>query len=1181
MNRIKVFLLYFLVLVLSLPSKSQCPTADFNIPTSVCIGENLPIQNTTVNGVSYDWDFCGGDITSTPVVSSIGTINAGATTTGITVINDEEKWYGFVVSRDNGKLFRLEFGNDLSVTPSIKDVGNATDLFKGSEQIDIIKQGNNWYGLLANFSTSKVLLADFGSSLENIPTITEIVTNLTFFSPRGVKIFKEGSDFIAFVGNNNSNLTRLYFGDSMLNLPEATNITISGSSGFFGISHFKECDQNYLILSALSNGRIFRLDFNTSLVNTPSVTPLTLSSTFANPTKLEVIQEGDKIYAVYVTLAGKVVRLDFGSSLNNTTPTVTDLGNFSVLNNLLGLSFKRFNSSFLGFVVEFSSKVVRKLEFKATCSANTAFSSDSLPKNIAYSEAGTHTINLTASDALGNSSSTSKQITVSSSTAPIINFSSENNCLSNVNTFSASITNAQTITSWQWDFGDTQTATGQNVSHQYTTPGTYNVRLSVESENGCGNFIDKEITIYPEPVPDFNAPEDVLCSNNPILFTNRTPGEYDGLVSYSWDFGDGESSQETSPAHEYGEGGTYTVTLTADIPGCSISKSYDIEITPGPAIDFSAANFCLGEEMQFTNLTTGSGITSYAWDFGNGFTSTLQNPAMMYEAPGIYNVTLTVGNEAGCSNIITKPITINALPEVQFINELACTGSPTRFFDRTNITNANIQSWFWDFGDAVSTEKDPMHTFSQPGIYEVKLVVTSTFGCMDSVTQTVEVISSPVAGFEVETGCPGAVTRFTDVSTEPTGSGITSWFWEIGGTQYFEQNPEVLFNSPGTYAASLTVTSGSFCQSTMTQQVVIDPLPQTDFSFDNACLGQATTFSDLSQLLGEDEITSWNWQFGDIATSSLQNPEITFAATGELLVHLTVTSGKGCSASISKTLRVNDVPDAAFSVTKSYGAPPFQVSFTNNSKGATKYQWLFGDPKNNKSTLESPSFVYTSIRDYEVKLVATNASGCTDTARVTINVVNPMLDVALEQINTIMVDGNLQLVLKITNKGSLPLREMDILLDLGGQVELKEQFVGNIGAGESLNHPLGFEISGNKLRNLPYACASISVNEDTYTEENEADNKICRDINGEFVLLEPYPNPVAGTLHVDFIMPEKTLVKLMLIDMMGKAVAETAIDNTHAGLNQYSHNLSFLLPGIYLLKVSHQGHNYLKRVLVR
>src|SRR5690606_14079949 len=220
-----------------------------------------------------------------------------------------------------------------------------------------------------------------------------------------------------------------------------------------------------------------------------------------------------------------------------------------------------------------------------------------------------------------------------------------------------------------------------------------------------------------------------------------------------------------------------------------------------------------------------------------------------------------------------------------------------------------------------------------------------------------------------------------------------------------------------------------------------------DFSFENACVGAATSFTDQSIAFGDDEIAVWNWEFGNFESSNEQNPEVVFPGEGNYAVTLTVTTARGCSAIINKTVTISSLPEAAFAPQNNFGAPPLEVQFSNNSTGAVSYAWHFGDAEGSTSEDSEPVFVYTEVGEYEVELIATNAGGCSDTARFTVSVLISEVDVMLERINVYTNTGNMQVVLSIRNQGTVPVENMNIRLDLGGKISLNERFTGSIAPG--------------------------------------------------------------------------------------------------------------------------------------
>ena len=197
------------------------------------------------------------------------------------------------------------------------------------------------------------------------------------------------------------------------------------------------------------------------------------------------------------------------------------------------------------------------------------------------------------------------------------------------------------ITSWSWDFGDGNTSTQENPSHAYTKPGSYTASLTVSNKAGS-NTATLTITVMGPPSASFSASETKAKPGSNIQFTDKSTGDID---SWSWDFGDGDTSTEQNPAHTYAERGDYTVSLTVSNKAGSDTDTLPIVVLAPPNANFSAseARASVNSNIQFTDESTGD-IDSWSWDFGDGSTSTEQNPTHVYKDAGTYTVSLTVSN---------------------------------------------------------------------------------------------------------------------------------------------------------------------------------------------------------------------------------------------------------------------------------------------------------------------------------------------------------------------------------------------------------------------------------------------------------------------------------------------------------------------------------------------------------
>lgn len=276
-----------------------------------------------------------------------------------------------------------------------------------------------------------------------------------------------------------------------------------------------------------------------------------------------------------------------------------------------------------------------------------------------------------------------------------------------------------------------------------------------------------------------------------VTFTNNTTGL---ATSYSWNFGDSQTSTQQSPSHMYAAPGTYTVCLTATSPCGSNQTCSTINICNSPTAVYSTSTSLLN--ATFTDMSTGT-VSSWQWDFGDSQTSTQQNPTHTYAAAGTYNVCLITGNLCGEADTVCQTITVCAQPIAAFgsVNTLL----NASFTDQT--TNSPV-SWSWDFGDSqTSTQQNPSHTYAAGGTYTVCLVATNGCGDDDTICQTITVCDQLMAQF---TPTQNEDTVFT--TDQSTGT-IVTWMWDFGDSQTSTaQNATHEYATGGIYTVCLTTT---------------------------------------------------------------------------------------------------------------------------------------------------------------------------------------------------------------------------------------------------------------------------------------------------------------------------------------------------------------------------------------
>jgi PKD repeat protein len=466
-------------------------------------------------------------------------------------------------------------------------------------------------------------------------------------------------------------------------------------------------------------------------------------------------------------------------------------------------------------------------------------------------------------------------------------------------------------TFWLWDFGDNSTATEQNVSHIYNAAGNYTVNLTVSNADGSDSEVKTEYIVVSEqlpgaPVANFTATPTSGTAPLTVNFKDQSTGT---VSSYSWDFNndDNVDSTEQNPSYTYAAAGSYTVNLTVTGPGGSDSevKTGYIKVTgssPGkPVAAFSAYPASGKAPLTVTFIDTSTGTpTKWKWSFGDGASSTIQNPKHKYPKAGKYTVILTVTNAKG-SNTATETdyVKVISKPVSNFTSSVMSGKAPLNV-KFTDTSTGTPSGWVWEFGDgSKSFVQNPTHKYSKAGIYTVNLTVKNAAG-RNTVTKTehIKVTSRPAANFtsSVTSGKTPLNVKFTDTSTGTP----ASWKWDFGdGTSSTQQNPTHKYSKAGTYTVILTVKNAVGSNTvTKTDYIKVTAKPVAEFSATPTSGKTPLTvaFTDTSTGLP----TKWKWSFGDGATSTQQSPKHKYSKIGSYTVTLTATNAAG-SNTVTKT----------------------------------------------------------------------------------------------------------------------------------------------------------------------------------------------------------------------------------------------------------------------------------------
>jgi gliding motility-associated-like protein len=484
------------------------------------------------------------------------------------------------------------------------------------------------------------------------------------------------------------------------------------------------------------------------------------------------------------------------------------------------------------------------------------------------------------------------------------------------------------------------------------------------------------------PVADFTASSTSGCAPLAVYFTDQSSGS---PFSWGWDFGNGQLSTAKNPGVTFSQPGTYTVRLVVkNASGVDeVIKTNFITVFPAPSASFSAnlTTACAPATVQFRDQSTvppGAGsITGWSWDFGDGSSSTAQNPSHTYTATGFYTVSLLITSSTGCksSASIGKYIRIvnGVNADFSFLQPPTCQAPFTISF-QDQSSGPGTMTYAWNFGNGSnSTQQNPATIYPAAGSYPVQLTVQSNLGCNGTITKNILVAGKTTDFTFPSSICIGqTITLQNNSSPAPISS-----FWIFGdGTNSSQINPTKTFLTGGTFPVKLINNYGN-CSDSITKNVTIITQPAVGFTANDstACNPPfAVKFSDKSPAAA-----TWLWSFGDGGTSNQQNPSHTYTSAGFFDVTLTITLPGGCSNTITKSQYIQ-IKSTTTTITNAPagGCVPFvyspvvQVQSVDSVVG---YTWDLGEPGAIYNT-KSPTHTYNSIGSYNVKLTVTTQTGC-------------------------------------------------------------------------------------------------------------------------------------------------------------------------------------------------------------
>jgi len=356
-------------------------------------------------------------------------------------------------------------------------------------------------------------------------------------------------------------------------------------------------------------------------------------------------------------------------------------------------------------------------------------------------------------------------------------------------------------------------------------------------------------------------------------------------------------------------------------------------------------NNCAGDTTLNFTAPISSMITDYLWEFDLGGVNPLslnqQSVDVTFPGYGIYEGLLILNPGTECGDTASIYVEISVPPIVDFSFDYdTCVAGPVTYADLSAGVDSDIALWFWDFGDnnGISTAANPIHSYTDPGVYSVSLMVTDENGCSDELIQEVTWLPVPpliVIEPSSFNGCQPLDIFFNNLSTPIDDTYEIIWDFGDGGIG-MDISPSYTYTVPGEYTINVGITSpiGCYTERNFPDLIRVDSFPVADFYFGP---DRITNFMpEVNFFDNSIRDYKWQWDFAGQGFSYEENPTFSFPDTGHQIVELIVTTEAGCPDTIQKIVDV--IPEVRYFLPNAF--TPNDDTVNDEFKGVGYYRGM-------------------------------------------------------------------------------------------------------------------------------------------------------------------------------------------------------------------------------------------------
>lgn len=530
---------------------------------------------------------------------------------------------------------------------------------------------------------------------------------------------------------------------------------------------------------------------------------------------------------------------------------------------------------------------------------------------------------------------------------------------------------------FNWLGSGSLSSSDSNFVHSYPSGGVHTWQLSIQDTFGCTAVLSGVVNV-PSVVTADAGPDYVICSG----FANQIGSPPLTGQTYNWtpNLPGLSSTTIANPILNYvnltGAPVQLTLQQQAIAGQCTTYDQVTATILPAPAADILPQNptICVGDSIQLTAV----GGTAYIWSTGDTATT-------IWVKPSVTTTYSLVAFAGGCASPpVTRTVNVTPGP----IGNISGTFSVCQN-SNTTLTASGGATYEW-YNGSTNTSINLPNLQSNTPVW----MIPSVGQCKgDTVFGVITVHPNPVANFTHTKVCEETATPFQDLSIISTGS-IIGWNWDFADPgsnmdNAVDANPTYTYTNPGTFGATLTVTSENGCTNAITLPVTVAAAPDINFTFANVCYGATASFTNLTSIDAGNTVMAYTWDFGDLNSQPTASNAPVFHyynQYGTYNVNLAAVSDNGCVSDFTKTIFIHPKPDANFVTSPVCRVDSMKFWLTSTVVGnlddVVSVSWDFGDPASgpaNFSTLNDPKHIYPAFGTYYTTLMVETNNGCRDT----------------------------------------------------------------------------------------------------------------------------------------------------------------------------------------------------------